>query len=412
MTSLSDKLKSLGVQTGAKDIPPRKERNRYLIEQVMDGRFIETPYGQSFVVESIFKQDYLQGQTPLYLSAPLQTIAAWIGDPRLVNMSLQTIIFLDTETSGLAGGSGTYTFLIGVGRFQADGFYLAQYFMRDPIEELSHLTALLGFLGNFEGLVTFNGKAFDIPLLNARFISNGEVPPFFSAVHIDLLPLARRLWRDRLPSRTLGSLEENILGARRTLEDIPGWLIPTLYFDYLRTGDARPLKNVFYHNAMDVLSMAALLNHIANSLSNPHPDNVSHGVDLIAIGKLFEELGDLDIAVQCYAHGLACDIPEHTRAEAVQRWSFLEKRRQNLSAAVEMWLAAAGRQEIYAHIELAKLYEHRVRDYHQALLWTQAALEVINSPEILSIDYQTLRPELEHRQQRLLRKINPLISGK
>ena len=406
MPSLSDKLKSLGVQIGIKDIPPRKEREKYPIEQVMDGRFLETPYGQSFVVESLYHQDHLQGQTALNLSAPLHTIATWIGDPRLVNMSPQSIVFLDSETSGLAGGSGTYTFLIGVGRFQSDGFYLAQFFMRDPIEELSHLTTLLGFLGTFEGLVTFNGKAFDIPLLNTRFITNGEVPPFNSAVHIDLLPLARRLWRDRLPSRTLGSLEENILGARRTLEDIPGWLIPSLYFDYLRSGDARPLKNVFYHNAMDVLSMAALLNHIANVLSHPHPDTVSHGVDLIAIGKLFEELGDLDVAVQCYAHGLSCEIPERARTEAVMRWSLLEKRRQNLSTAIDMWLEAAGRYEIYAYIELAKLYEHRMRDYQAARLWTQAALELFNSPEILSIEYETLQPELEHRLQRLLKKIN------
>ena len=300
MPSLSDKLKSLGVQIGTKDIQPRKKQHKYPIEKVIDGRFVETPYGQSFVVENLYPQDYHQGQTPLNLSAPLNTIAAWIADPRLLDMRPQSFVFLDTETSGLAGGSGTYTFLIGVGRFVSDGFNLAQYFMRDPIEELSHLTALLGFLGDFEGLVTFNGKAFDIPLLNARFITNGEIPPFNSAINIDLLPLARRLWRDRLPSRTLGSLEENILGVKRTLEDIPGWLIPSLYFDYLRNGDARPLKNVFYHNAMDVLSMAALLNFITNALTHPNPDYVSYGVDLIAIGKLFEDLGDLDSAVHCY----------------------------------------------------------------------------------------------------------------
>ena len=406
MPSLSDKLKSLGVQIGTKDIQPRKKQHKYPIEKVIDGRFVETPYGQSFVVENLYPQDYHQGQTPLNLSAPLNTIAAWIADPRLLDMRPQSFVFLDTETSGLAGGSGTYTFLIGVGRFVSDGFNLAQYFMRDPIEELSHLTALLGFLGDFEGLVTFNGKAFDIPLLNARFITNGEIPPFNSAIHIDLLPLARRLWRDRLPSRTLGSLEENILGVKRTLEDIPGWLIPSLYFDYLRSGDARPLKNVFYHNAMDVLSMAALLNFITNALTHPNPDYVSYGVDLIAIGKLFEDLGDLDSAVQCYERGLSCQISEQARAEAVMRWSYLEKRRQNFEIAIQMWLEATTRQEIYAHIELAKVYEHRMRDYQEALRWTQAALELLNSPGIFQIDFQTIQPELEHRLQRLLRKMN------
>lgn len=407
MPSLSDKLKSLGVQIGTKDIPPRNLQHKYPIEKVIDGRFVETPYGQSFVVENLYPQDYHQGQIPLNLSAPLNTIAAWLADPRLLDIRPQTFVFLDTETSGLAGGSGTYTFLIGVGRFESDGFYLAQYFMRDPIEELSHLTALLGFLGDFEGLVTFNGKAFDIPLLNARFITNGEIPPFNSAIHIDLLPLARRLWRDRLPSRTLGSLEENILGVKRTLEDIPGWLIPSLYFDYLRSGDARPLKNVFYHNAMDVLSMAALLNFITNALNHPSPDYVSYGVDLIAIGKLFEDLGDLDSAIQCYEQGLSCQIPEQARSEAVMRWSYLEKRRQNFEIAIQMWLEATTRQEIYAHIELAKVYEHRMRDYQEALRWTQAALELINSPGIFRLDYQTMQPDLEHRLHRLLRKINP-----
>src|SRR4030067_1036414 len=141
--------------------------------------------------------------------------------------------------------------------------------MRDPFEEPAMLLALEEFLAPCKTLVTFNGKSFDAPLLTTRYTLQGWPSPMGRMAHIDLLHLARRLWRDRLPSRTLSNLEVQILGAQRSEEEIPGWMIPQMYFDFLRDGDARPMKRVFYHNEMDVLSMAALLNLVVNLLENP-----------------------------------------------------------------------------------------------------------------------------------------------
>jgi hypothetical protein len=253
--------------------------------------------------------------------------------------------------------------------------------------------------------VTFNGKYFDVPLLNTRYITNGEFCILNDAAHVDLLPLARRLWRDRLPSRALGYLEEHILGALRNQEDVPGWLIPSLYFDYLKTGNALPLRSVFYHNAMDILSMAALLNHMTSVLENPFDGRVSDALDIIAIGKFYEDLGELEFAAKCYTTGLSHDLPEEARRDTEIRFSLMEKRRENLTVAVEIWSEAARRKEIYAFVELAKYYEHRARDHSLALHWTQTALELLETRDFPPIERLRWKPELEHRRVRLTRKL-------
>lgn len=404
MPTISERLKSLGVQIGSQGISPSHRPARFPIDQVVEGRIIDTTYGQSFVAEQHYPLEHHHGLTPLRLTASLQRISSWLGIPSVASMELPDFIFLDTETSGLVGGSGTLVFLIGVGRFDQSGFHLAQYFLRDPMEESAQLLGLIQYLSAFQGLVTYNGKAFDIPLLTTRFILNGEASPFTTIAHLDLLPLARRLWRDRLPSRSLGQIEQKILGATRTEEDVPGWLIPSLYFEYLRTGDARPLRSVFYHNAMDILAMAALLNRIANMLEAPHPEVIQHGIDLIAIGKLFEDLGDYNSAAQCFEDGLSLEIPSQNRREALQRWSIMEKRRQNIEKAIELWRLSAVDQDIQAFIELAKYYEHQARNFEEAIQWTKSAIELVQVGGYTTYERRQLHLELEHRLSRLERK--------
>jgi uncharacterized protein len=405
MATISDKLKSLGVKIGAQDLQPHQKRPRYPIEDVLEGQFIDTPSGPAFRTNSFFPYTHQHGNNNITFVPPSRVISNWINAPGLHEIDPTNFIFLDTETSGLAGGTGTYVFLVGIGRYEADGFRLIQQFMRDPVDEPAHLASLLTLLDGCQSLVTFNGKAFDVPLLQSRFITNGEYFPFQSPIHLDLLPLARRLWKDRLPSRTLGYLEEQILGVIRTQEDVPGWLIPSLYFDYLRSGDARPLKNVFYHNAIDILSMASLLIHISKLLEDPRIETVVHAVDLLAIGKLFEDIGDYDAAARCYADGLACELAEPTRSEILYRWSMMEKRRQNLDTAIQIWQEATNHQDVFAYIELAKLYEHRLQDYAQALTITLSALEIVNNSSLNLYERNRLMVELEHRYARLQRKI-------
>jgi uncharacterized protein YprB with RNaseH-like and TPR domain len=405
MPSLSEKLKSLGVKVGANDLTPPPRRSPYSIDQVLSGSTLLTQLGETYLVEARYPPEYQHGRRGLCCSAPLQTLAAWAQEQRICDYPLESFAFLDTETTGLSGGTGTYPFLIGVGRFEGQEFHLAQFFMRDPLEEPAQLAALESFLAPCEAVVTFNGKSFDLPLLNTRFISHGWRTPFLDTAHVDLLHLARRLWRDRLSSRTLGNLEYHILGTMRTGDDVPGWMIPQLYFDYLRSGDARPLVSVFYHNAMDVLSLAALFGHTAELLANPLSSTVEHGVDLVALGKLFEDMGDTDLAARLYLAGLERELPREILLDAIHRLAMIHKRQDNLNAAVGLWQQAAGYAHIQAHIELAKLYEHRLRDPLQALQWTQTAIDLARDSAMSTFERRQWLDELGHRKDRLTRKL-------
>lgn len=401
MPALSDKLKSLGVKVGARDLPPPRPRGAHSIEQVVPGRFHTTPEGETYIVETTYPAGYRHGHAPLPLAASLETVAEWAKEPRLAHSDPGRLVFLDIETTGLSGGTGTYAFLVGIGRFDGDRFSLTQFFMRDPMEEAALLSALMQFLQPLDGLVTFNGKAFDAPVLRTRYIVNGYAVPFSSAAHLDLLPLARRLWRERLESRALSSLETHILKATRTEEDIPGWLIPQMYFDYLRSGDARQLKGIFYHNAMDVVAMAALLNHTVQMLDQPFVFAVEHGLDLIAIGRLYEDLGRLDEAARLYARGVEQEVPEAILYETVRRLSFVQRRRGDVQSAVQLWREAAHTRQIYAYVELAKYYEHMMRDYAEAERQTRAALAIVRSPGYPPETGRRWMKGLEHRLARL-----------
>ncbi|MGE5776942.1 MAG: ribonuclease H-like domain-containing protein, partial [Chloroflexota bacterium] len=271
-------------------------------------------------------------------------------------------------------------------------------------EEPAMLEAIAKFLAPAQALVTFNGKAFDAPLLTTRYRLHHIPVPYQEYAHLDLLPLARRLWRDRLESRALKYLEEHILGLRRSSEEVPGYEIPWLYFDYLRTGDARPLAGVFYHNAMDVVAMAALLAHVNEMLQNPYAGSVEHGLDFIALGKLFEDLGHWEEAARLFERGLEAGLTEADFGVAVRRLSILQKRRGDFSEAVRLWEAAAANGHIYAHIEMAKYYEHKCRDVKTALKWTRSALEHVERLDLPAYMRKHWQEEIDHRLQRLARK--------
>lgn len=420
MPGLSDKLRSLGVKVGAQDLPSPPPSLPDTLEKALDGHGYPTPQGETFLVEAHYPAGQSYGLGELRLTAPMGTLGRWAGESRLAELPPQAYAFLDTETTGLAGGSGTYAFLIGVARFEGDEFHLEQFFMRDPIEEPAQLAAFEEFLAPCQAIVTFNGKAFDVPLLQARFITHGWQPPFSSLAHVDLLFLARRLWRERLPDRSLSNLEWQILRTLRSEEDVPGWMVPRLYFDYLRDGDAQPLKRVFYHNAMDVLSLAALMNHMAALLTDPVQAGSEHGVDLISLARLFEDLGDLDTATNLYIHGLEHEdahterLPDSVLLEAIQRLALIHKRQENFPAAINLWQQAAHHHHLDAHLELAKFYEHRQKDYVEAMYWTQSAIDLVetllSSPgNPLSLPLYERRQwleELHHRLDRLQRKMS------
>ena len=403
--TISEKLKALGIK-GAKDLAPPKPKPRYGIDSVLEGSFHLTPLGEVFVVDQAYLPEYRHGSSPLLSTLPLSLISQWANDPRLATMPLSRFAFLDTETSGLAGGTGTYAFLVGIGRFVEDAFVLRQFFMRDPSEESAMLEAIAHFLAPAQALVTFNGKAFDAPLLATRYRLNHIPIPFKDYSHLDLLPLARRLWRDRLESRALKYLEQHVLGMNRSSEEVPGQEIPWLYFDYLRSGDARPLAGVFYHNAMDVVAMAALLAHMNEVMENPYEGRVEHGLDFVALGKLFEELGHWEEAARLFERGLEFNLTESDFEVAVRRLSSLQKKRGDFQEALRLWETAAANGHIYAHIEMAKYYEHKCRDPQTALQWTRSALEHVEQANMAMYMRNYWREEIDRRLTRLERKVN------
>jgi uncharacterized protein YprB with RNaseH-like and TPR domain len=399
-----DKLKLLGVKVGAADLAPPKQKFPYGIESVVPGAFHPTQRGEAFIVEQIFTADYRHGNSSIVCSSPLSLISQWANDVRLAEIPLSRFAFLDTETSGLSGGTGTYAFMVGIGRFVGDQFILQQFFMRDPAEEPAMLEAVADFLAPVQALVTFNGKAFDAPLLTTRFRLHHIPLPYQDYAHLDLLPLARRLWRDRLESRALKYLEEHILGLTRSVEEVQGYEVPWLYFDYLRTGDARPLAGVFYHNAMDVVAMAALLTHVNEMIQNPYEGCVEHGLDFIALGKLFEDLGHWEEAARLFERGLELDLTEADFGVAVKRLSILQKKRGDFHEALRLWQSAADNGHIYAHIEMAKYYEHKCRDVKSALKWTRSALEHVQEADLPTYVRKHWLEEIAHRLERLERK--------
>ncbi len=403
MPSLADKLKSLGVKVGTSHLSPPQPAS-HTIDSVVAGVFRATPRGETFVTEQTFGDDYLHGKVSPRSDFPLSLISQWANDPRITTLPISKFAFLDTETSGMAGGTGTYAFLVGAARFMDGKFVLQQFFLRDPSEEPAMLEALIQFLAPCEALVTFNGKAFDAPLLTTRYSLHRIPVPFKNYAHLDLLPLARRLWRDRLPSRALKYLEEHILGFTRTSDEVPGYEIPWLYFDYLRTGDARPLGGVFYHNAMDVVAMAALLAHVSELLADPYNGRVEHGLDFIALGKLYEDLNHWDEAARLFERGLELGLEEAAFGVAVKRLSILQKKRGDVGQALQLWEQAANKGHIYAHIELAKYYEHKLRDIKSSIKWAISARKEAEQADLPAYMRRHWLNEIDHRLMRLGRK--------
>jgi len=403
MPTVSDRLKSLGVKTGIPALSQPKP-DSYSIDSVVAGSFHSTPLGDVFAAEQTYPSNYIYGDSPLISAFPLSFISQWANDPAIEKFPLNKFAFLDTETSGLSGGTGTYAFMVGIARFIDNQFVLKQFFMRDPAEEPALLEGIAKFIAPCQSLVTFNGKSFDAPLLSTRYRLHQIPIPYKDYSHLDLLPLARRLWRDRLESRALKYLEEHVLGLKRSSEEVPGYEIPWLYFDYLRTGDARPLGGVFYHNAMDVVAMAALLAHMNDMIQNPYDGKVQHGLDFVALGKLFEDLGHWDEAARLFERGLESQLNEADFGLAVKRLSILQKKRGDIGEAIRLWESAAEHGHLYAFIELAKHYEHKERDVKSALKWTKSALKQAEKVDQPAYERKFWLAEIEHRLDRLKRK--------
>jgi len=408
MSSLSDKLKSLGVQIGTDDIEPQKDKHHApeLID-ILPGAWHETPHGETFVVQKRYPAGHAIGGSPLQPYNAPDALAHWNDDPDLLDLKSDEIAYIDTETTGLSGGTGTYTFLIGVGKFCGDQFEFRQFFMQDPAQEPAQLSALESYLASVKALVSYNGKAFDLPRLQTRYKTHHWPPPLQDLSHIDLLHLARRLWKNHLPSCTLGDIEYHILGIERSDQDVPGWQVAELFFEYLHSQNPSPLKRIFYHNEIDVLSMVALLNRIADLLKNPTPENVHHPSELYSLGNVYADIGNTQRAISILERTLDMS-PENLDVyhHALKSLSFLYKKIDDYPSAIPLWAEAANRGGTYGAIELAKYYEHQKKSLQEALHWTLTAISLVNMAKLEADRESDLLPELHHRLERLKRKLS------
>ncbi|HZR97822.1 MAG TPA: ribonuclease H-like domain-containing protein [Chloroflexota bacterium] len=357
--------------------PPREPRAA--IEHVLPGRYEATSHGECFVVERRYPVDSTQGRVALRSALQLSARARHLLTRGQESESIDPAraLFLDTETTGLAGGTGTYAFLVGAGYFDGAEFCLRQYFMRHPSEEAALLAAMAELLARFPLWVTFNGKTFDVPLLETRFLVTRRERLSPPAFHLDLLHPARRLWRTRLPSCALGSLERLLLGVQR-LEDVPAWTIPGLYFEYVRQGRCEPLAGVFAHNAEDLLSLVALLGLLGAIFDEPTAH--AHRVDPIALLRLFTQAGLATEAAGWCSASLE-RVPPTERRGLQWEMALLLRRAGDREGAVALWqqlAAGSGPWALAAQVELAKHYEHHRRDYLAATRAAEAALAVLS----------------------------------
>jgi hypothetical protein len=416
---LRRRLRELGVVRGVRGLAAQQPRHAVAIEDLVPGQFHTTSHGRCFVAEETYALSHHHGDLPLSSFRELSSeVVAQVGqDETLADLDLGRVCFLDTETTGLSAGTGTMAFIVGFGFFADDSFEVRQYFLRDPGDEPAMVEALLERLPTFEALVSFNGRAFDVPIIENRFILARVAPPTRDMLHLDLLHPARRLWRYALSSCALTSLEREVLGVLRQQADVPSGLIPLLYRDYLRTGDARDMRRVLYHNRIDILSMVTLAVRLCQTFADPwntekaeERRDLSSG-ELYALGRWYTGEGRVKEAERAYraALRLRSESDLALRGRTLRELALLLKRDARRDEAFPFWQqlaleSAENASGVAAHVELAKYFEWTVGDLVRAAAWTRAALKWVEAGA--SGAYRDARlADLRHRLARLKRKM-------
>ena len=315
---------------------------------------------------------------------------------------VEQCLFLDTETTGLSGGAGTVAFLVGLGYIRNGQMTVEQFFMKDYSDEGDLLEQVRERMERFSCVVTFNGRAFDMPLLASRFVMNrmGSCPDLFN---LDLLTPSRRAWKLRIESCRLSDIEERILSLRRD-GDLPGSQVPERYFAFLKSGDMALVEDIIRHNRQDIISLGLLLDRLLQVYRSPEKQGCAQ--DLYSLGRALERQGESAPARELYrlsavprravsASGLR---DKAVAGQANQRLYRLCLRAGDVNAAVDTLRQMIARRQmgILPHVELAKIYEHRLHNPRRALEHTRAAISACTGSEM---------PDLRRREARLTDKI-------
>ena len=375
------------------------------VAETLDGTWAESRGQRYIVADRAYGPGYRHGRV-----AMMDCMPPWPRLPLLCGSEYprERLLFIDVETTGLAGGAGTYAFLVGCGWFDGPTFRVRQFFLSSYAAERALLDGLAAVADGIGAVVSFNGKSFDLPLIETRYLFHRMGTPFAGMPHVDMVHAARRLWRgeEDEAARTTSScrltvLEHTLCGVARE-GDVPGFEIPARYFHYVRTGDARPLAAVFEHNRLDLISLV-LLTARASQLLEDGPVAARTAREALGLGALYERGNLCDDAREAYAR--ACDLPADviTRAEALRSYAVLCRRQRRFADAAHAWQRVLELRRCPPHITreateaLAVHHEHRVRDLQSA---RRFALESLRLQASVSRQHA-----VRHRLARLERKL-------
>lgn len=392
--------------TPPQPVSSRPRPARYFVENWLSGEEVVTAHGAHFETERLYDRFRRHGSLDIsdLAELPCDLLDA-ISDGGVPSCDPSEWAFLDTETTGLAGGAGTYAFLIGVGRITPEGFRVRQFFMREHGEEPSLLSALTEHLSHFKVLITYNGRTYDQPLLETRYRMARFRAPFDALPHLDLLHGTRRLWKLRFDSCRLVDLENQILGVERE-GDLPGEMIPYVYFEYLRTGEAFHLVPILHHNAMDILTLACLTGVVPWAFRSPEQARLTHGAEMVGLGRWFRRAEQNERALELFRRAIDLGLRDELLFKTMWDIAALEKKCGREDAAMSVFTDLASSRNplrVAALEELAKFYEHREKNYSMALEMTRSALAFIDTPELRKRESRLAkRAEAKNRMRRLL----------
>jgi len=390
-----NKIRKLGVHLGANHLNPPLQTIKQEIS-LKDGLTNENSLGKYFYIQKEFSDEYIHGNI---LFADIMVEPIYFEFPGISQkVSFQNCVFLDTETTGLALSAGTFAFMVGVAKIIGSKLVLRQYFLKSPSEEAAMLLDLSNFITSDNTIVTYNGIGFDIPILRHRYILH-KIPVDFSKYRqLDLLKYSRALWRYQLDDRSLKSVEKNILNFNRTSDEIPGWMAPEIYREYLKTGNMVSILGVFYHNSIDVVSLCALMYSYVNVIARNSDLHDEYQTINYALARLHEKY-DLSISIQYFQTTLSqTNLPLSIRISALNELASIYKKAGKLDDAVVLWVCASELKDLKSIVELSKFYEHKTKDYKNALFWIEKGIEISKE------NNSTFFIELSHRKDRIIKK--------
>jgi hypothetical protein len=333
-------------------------------------------------------------------------VLAWLSkDDEFENLDLSSALFIDLETTGLSGGTGIIPFLVGLGYYRDERFYVSQYFLGELAEEERMIQELGQFFSEmgFQSVVSYNGKGFDIPLLETRFILNRQPFLLSELPHLDFLYSARSLWRHKHENCRLFHLAREVVGADRA-EDIPSAEIPWRYFQYLNTGSFELIEPILYHNQEDILSLLGVVVAGAQIFSEKGEDGFVDAMDLYGAGKIMEKVGETEKSLQFFKKALDGQLSSEVSLEAKKRISYHFKKNQDWESAVAVWKEmvsseTASKDQLFSFRELAMYLEHKEKRYEDAK-------KIAEEGYVLSMGFSSYyEKDFSHRMDRLNQKM-------